>query len=905
MGTSAASWEACSGNRNFLVGTESLLPNRQRIEPDAVPSRGERSKSLAGLWQQGSRLRSLFARRANSGVTAPRCLGYARAWAQRLFRRAEVDRAVAYGVMTRVWSLATGPVLLFLIASHFTRELQGYYYTFRNLLALQVFVELGLGQVILQFASHEWSKLWLDEQGQIVGDRQALSRLVSLGRFAFQWYAVGGAVIAVGMSLGGFVFFLRSPQIGIRWAAPWFTLCLLSGIELCGLSLWSLLQGCGQVTQVFGFRLVQGLLRSFFVCLAILLGAGLWTAPVESFIGLASAALFLVGRYQKFFQAFWTPVAGPSVSWRAEMLPFQWRIALSWLSGYFIFSLFTPTLFKLRGPVAAGQMGMTWALVGALSTVSATWIYAKAPRFGVLVAKKDYAALDRLVWRTGTAAFAVACAGGAMLEAAIYFLNARHLPLATRLLPPLPAGLFLLAAVFMQISTPQSVYLRAHKREPFLALSVVSGLLTGLSTVWLGRFYGATGMGAGYLAVVVLVVLPFGTIIWRRCRAAWHAPESSGQAASEVREMSKSDRPTGSRPSLSVVIPNYNHAQCIGEALEAILTQSFRPREVIVVDDGSTDNSVEVIEEFARRDPIVRLLRNEQNRGVIVSINRGLEQASGDFVMFAAADDKVLPGLFEKSGNLLAQYPQAGACSAVAVFADEHGKEPRLVPPRPWISREACYLPPGKVVSGWRRYGWLFPTNTAFYRRDALLEAGGFPEELRSTADSFTLMNLALRHGACFIPEPLGIFRVRENAYSSEFRSHEVALDLLRRGEALIRSTYAGRLPKHYVDAWTRQVRYSLALTAHSQLFLQQRECLSQMEDSLAKVKAMDRLFFSVLRLAIAAEHVCVRLYLFLRLRHMSWPLLRRKLETLRRPRASPKFAKSPVVSREREEVHY
>jgi glycosyltransferase involved in cell wall biosynthesis/O-antigen/teichoic acid export membrane protein len=798
--------------------------------------------------------------------------------------------------MTRFWSLASGPVSLFLIASHFTRELQGYYYTFRNLLTLQVFVELGLGQVILQFASHEWSRLRLDEQGGIVGDREALSRLVSLGRFAFKWYSFGGALIAVGLGLGGFIFFSRSPQIGIRWIAPWFALCLLSGVDLCGLSLWSLLQGCGQVTQVYGFHLVQGLFRSLFVWLAILLGAGLWTAPVESFIGLAWAALFLFGRYRRFFRAFRTPAVGPSVRWRTEMLPFQWRIALSWLSGYFIFSLFTPTIFKLYGPIAAGQMGMTWALVGALSTVSATWIYAKAPRFGVLVARKNYAALDRLAWRSGAAAFCVACAGGAVLEGIIYYLNAHSSRLATRLLPPLPAGLFLLATVLMQISTPQSVYLRAHKREPFLVLSVVSGLLTGISTVWLGRHYGATGMGAGYLAVVVFVILPFGTIILQRCRTTWHARVTREQVASDVSEMSKSDRPAGNGPSLSVVLPNYNHAQYIGEALEAILTQSFRPREVIVVDDGSTDNSLEVIEEFARRDPIVRLLRNGENRGVIFSTNRGLEQASGDFILFAGADDKVLPGLFERSGNLLAQFPHAGACSAVAVFVDEQGKVLRLVPPRPWVSKDACYLPPDEVLSGWRRYGWLFPSNTCFYRRDALLEAGGFPQELRSAADSFALMNLALSHGACFISEPLGIFTVRESSYSSEFRSHEVALDLLRRGEELIRTTYARHLPKHYVDEWTKQLRYSSALTAHKELCLQRKECLWEVERSLAKATAMDRLFLSLLRLATVAEHGCVHLYLFARLRHVSWPLLRRKLQTLRQESVTRKNARRVPV---------
>src|SRR4051812_21669960 len=119
-----------------------------------------------------------------------------------------------------------------------------------------------------------------------------------------------------------------------------------------------------------------------------------------------------------------------------------------------------------------------------------------------------------------------------------------------------------------------------------------------------------------------------------------------------------------SRSSLSVVMPNYNHSHYIGEALEAILGQTFRPMEVIVVDDASTDNSVEVIEQFVRRDSAVRLLRNEQNSGPVPTVNLGLKQASGDYVYTMAADDKILPTFFEKSMNLLAQYPQAGLCSA-------------------------------------------------------------------------------------------------------------------------------------------------------------------------------------------------------------------------------------------------
>ena len=74
-------------------------------------------------------------------------------------RIAEIDRAVFVGLLNRMWSLIAGPISLVLIGFYFSPQVQGYYYTFATLLALQVFVELGIGAVIQQFASHEWAKL--------------------------------------------------------------------------------------------------------------------------------------------------------------------------------------------------------------------------------------------------------------------------------------------------------------------------------------------------------------------------------------------------------------------------------------------------------------------------------------------------------------------------------------------------------------------------------------------------------------------------------------------------------------------------------------------------------------------------------------------------------------------------
>src|SRR5258708_29809920 len=123
-----------------------------------------------------------------------------------------------------------------------------------------------------------------------------------------------------------------------------------------------------------------------------------------------------------------------------------------------------------------------------------------------------------------------------------------------------------------------------------------------------------------------------------------------------------------SLPTLSVVVPNYNHAQHLPTSLPAILNQSFKPIEVIVLDDASTDNSVEVIRRFEAENPLVRLVKNEKNLGVMPNLNKGVQLAKGDYVFIGSADDEIIPGLFEKSMQLLAQYPQAGLSCTICTW---------------------------------------------------------------------------------------------------------------------------------------------------------------------------------------------------------------------------------------------
>ncbi|MBT3415634.1 MAG: hypothetical protein HOB34_00070 [Nitrospina sp.] len=201
----------------------------------------------------------------------------------------------------------------------------------------------------------------------------------------------------------------------------------------------------------------------------------------------------------------------------------QWRLALGGSMGYFMVSIYTPVMFHYHGPVVAGQMGMTWQLVTALGSLAMAWVATKVPRFGILVAKKNYTELDRFFFRTSGISMGVISLGAVLLWLLVYGLNYFEHPLAQRLLSPLPFGLFIVGTVLGQIAQCQSAYLRAHKKEPFLLYSFVYGLLNGIVVWFLGSRFGAIGASVGYLSVMTLVSVPLGSYIWITCRRKWHA----------------------------------------------------------------------------------------------------------------------------------------------------------------------------------------------------------------------------------------------------------------------------------------------------------------------------------------------------------------------------------------------
>jgi glycosyltransferase involved in cell wall biosynthesis len=232
-------------------------------------------------------------------------------------------------------------------------------------------------------------------------------------------------------------------------------------------------------------------------------------------------------------------------------------------------------------------------------------------------------------------------------------------------------------------------------------------------------------------------------------------------------------------PSLSVVVPNYNHSKYLPACLAAIANQSVPAKEIVVVDDASTDNSVEVLEGLARKYPALRILRNEKNQGFIGAVNRGLDQITGDFVTIPGADDEVMPGFFEKSLRLLAEHPHAGLCAGICRIQDvKSGLSYNF---GMHIADRPTFLSPEQMVDTARAGRLLVFGTTMMWRRDALLRSGKYIPALKWHCDWFVMFSIGFRHGMCFVPEVLGEFRVIPSSVSNRGKQkREVQREVLR-----------------------------------------------------------------------------------------------------------------------------
>lgn len=423
-----------------------------------------------------------------------------------------IDGAIAYTVVARVIQAGGGVITLLFVAQCLTKVEQGYYYTFGSILAIQVFFELGLSNIITQFVAHETASLTWVDRNSFTGPVESSSRLASLLRFSVKWFALIAMLLVFGLLIAGYSFFNKygKNDISVEWQIPWIILSITTSLSLMVSPILAFLEGLGRVKEVAKIRMAQSMAQFGFVLIFFSLGLKLFSSPLAATLAFAIVPLWIViSEKRKLLVFIWNKLGQWQVNYRLEIFPFQWKIALSWISGYFIFQLFNPVLFANEGPVVAGQMGMTLAVLNSIMALAISWMSTKVPTFSGLIAKKDYTQLDTLFNKTLIKsailnAFALVVLFGVVFALRYFNIKIGGKNFSDRFLPYLPMFFMMIPIFLNHFVSSWATYMRCHKKEPMLVQSVVMGIFCSFSTIGLGNYFGVLGITSGYLILNII-----------------------------------------------------------------------------------------------------------------------------------------------------------------------------------------------------------------------------------------------------------------------------------------------------------------------------------------------------------------------------------------------------------------
>ncbi len=433
----------------------------------------------------------------------------------KLLQRLEVNRAVAFLLLARGWQFTSGVVTVFLLGHTLDGGTRGVYQLFGSLLAMQLFVELGLPAIIVLMTSHEWSKLRFDGIGRIEGDEVALGRLSSLHQFVSRWFEVCAMIFLVGVSLDGY-FEIGAANPRVEWLGPWLALVAVNAMALIYVPKLSILEGCQQVGTINYYRLFQAVSGTLVVWVILIAGGGLWALVASSFVRWAWEFYLVEVHYRPALDSLREHHDPMPTAWFREIRPLFWRAAIQTIGSYFSSYFFTRVVFKFQGDVEAGRFGMTWTILMTLFAASQSWVLTRTPEFGAMAARGEHALLQRKLIKTGLISLVVFLLGAGAFSAVVWVLSRTGVKLAATFLSLPETGLLIGGLALLLVAGLFQASVRLYKRDPFLILNTTVSVLIAVLAWEAGRRFGVMGMASAYVLVVGCWSLPVsGYLAWR------------------------------------------------------------------------------------------------------------------------------------------------------------------------------------------------------------------------------------------------------------------------------------------------------------------------------------------------------------------------------------------------------
>ena len=216
---------------------------------------------------------------------------------------------------------------------------------------------------------------------------------------------------------------------------------------------------------------------------------------------------------------------------------------------------------------------------------------------------------------------------------------------------------------------------------------------------------------------------------------------------------------TNGLPNVSIIIPAYNHADYLRQSIDSVLAQDYTNLELIVIDDGSTDNTVEVLKELGNDF----IWESQANEGQSNTLNKGWDLAKGDILAYLSADDVLEPNAVTAAVSALQKYPDVVATYCDFKLLDSASRLVRVVKTPEYsyekmLTTVSCPIGPG-----------------AFFRRSAYLKSGPWNPTFKQMPDYDFWLRLGLHGGIIRLPQVLAGFRVHEGSQTYSIASPQRA----------------------------------------------------------------------------------------------------------------------------------